>query len=95
MPYFASGAAKSPFRLGHKMEVLKIAEEDVDRGVIVKVREKGQTGCVPLSDLDVKLNLRRTRITGRFGNTWSGLPTVADRVETALAGPLMLVASPN
>jgi hypothetical protein len=31
-PYFAPGAAKAPFRLGHKMDVLELAEEDVDRG---------------------------------------------------------------
>ena len=51
--YFASGAAKAPFRLGHKMDVLELAEEDVDRGVMVKVREKGRVGCVPLADLEV------------------------------------------
>ncbi len=52
--YFAPGAAKAPFRLGHKMEVLEVAEEDVDQGVMVKVREKGQIGYVPLADLEVK-----------------------------------------
>ena len=52
--YFASGVAKAPFRLGHKMDVLELAEEDVDRGVMVKVREKGQIGYVPLCDLEVK-----------------------------------------
>ena len=30
--YFAPGAAKAPFRLGHKMDVLELAEEDIDRG---------------------------------------------------------------
>jgi hypothetical protein len=52
--YFSAGAAKSPFRLGHKMEALSLAEEDVDQGVLITVREKGQTGCVPLSDMEVK-----------------------------------------
>lgn len=52
--YFAPGAAKAPFRLGHKMEVLELAEEDVGQGVMVKVREKGQFGYVPLANLQVK-----------------------------------------
>jgi hypothetical protein len=51
--YFLEGAAKAPFRLGHKMQVLSLAEEDVDKGVMVEVREKQQTGCVPLCDLKV------------------------------------------
>jgi hypothetical protein len=51
--YFASDAAKAPFRLGHKMEVLELAEEDPDRGMLVKAREKGQIGYVPLCDLEV------------------------------------------
>ncbi len=51
--YFAKGAAKAPFRLGHKMQVVGLAEEDVDRGIIVKVREKNRTGHVPLCDLEV------------------------------------------
>ncbi|MEK7674704.1 MAG: calcium-binding protein [Verrucomicrobiota bacterium] len=51
--YFAAGAAKAPFRLGHKMEVVGLAEEDVDQGIIVEVREKNRTGCVPLGDLEV------------------------------------------
>ena len=51
--YFAEGAAKAPFRLGHKMKVLELAEEDVDRGMMVKVREKGQVGYVPLCDVEV------------------------------------------
>jgi hypothetical protein len=36
------------------MDVLELAEEDVDRGVIVKVREKGQVGYAPLADVEVK-----------------------------------------
>lgn len=51
--YFAAGAAKAPFRLGHKMEVLSLADEDVDRGIMVEVREKNRTGCVPLCDVEV------------------------------------------
>jgi hypothetical protein len=51
--YFAPGAAKAPFRLGHKMEVVALDEEDVDRGVVVKVREKGKVGYVPLCDVEV------------------------------------------
>src|SRR5687767_7624675 len=51
--YFAAGAAKAPFRLGHKMEVMSLADEDADRGIMVKVREKNDTGCVPLCDVEV------------------------------------------
>lgn len=51
--YFQKGAAKAPFRLGHKMEVAGLAEEDVDQGIMVEVREKKCTGCVPLCDLEV------------------------------------------
>ena len=36
------------------MEVLALAEADVDRGMMVKVREKGQVGCVPLDDVEVR-----------------------------------------
>ena len=52
--YFSNDAVKSPFRLGHKMEALALEEEDVDIGVILSVREKGQTGRVPLADVEVK-----------------------------------------
>ena len=51
--YFLKGAAKAPFRLGHTMEVVKIAESDPTRGVMVTVREKNRTGTVPLADLQV------------------------------------------
>ena len=51
--YFKAGAAKAPFRLGHKMEVVGLAEEDVDRGVMVKVRERNRIGSVPLCDVEV------------------------------------------
>lgn len=52
--YFSPGAAQARFRLGHRMEVLGLDEEDVDLGVTVKIREKGQIGYVPLADLEVK-----------------------------------------
>lgn len=51
--YFSPGAAKAPFRLGHKMQVVGLAEEDVDRGIMVRVREKSRTGEAPLCDLKV------------------------------------------
>lgn len=51
--YFLEGAAKAPFRLGHTMQVVSLDEEDVDRGVLVRVREKNRTGYVPLCDLEV------------------------------------------
>jgi hypothetical protein len=52
--YFEPGAAKGPFRLGHKMDVLELGEDDEDRGVMVKVREKRQVDYDPLADLEVK-----------------------------------------
>ena len=52
--YFLPGAAKAPFRLGHTFEVVGLDEEDVDRGIIVKAKEKGRVGYVPLCDLKVK-----------------------------------------
>jgi hypothetical protein len=35
------------------MVALELAKEDVDRGVMVRVRKKGQVGCVPLADVEV------------------------------------------
>jgi hypothetical protein len=35
------------------MEVAGLAEKDADRGIMVEVREKKRTGCVPLCDLKV------------------------------------------
>jgi hypothetical protein len=35
------------------MDVLELAEEEVDRGMMVRVREKGQVGYVPLCDVEV------------------------------------------
>ena len=52
--YFYDDAIKTALRLGHKMEALALEEEDVDIGVILTVREKGQTGRVPLADVEVK-----------------------------------------
>lgn len=43
-----AGWAGSAFRLGHKMDLLELAEEDVDQGVMVKVRKEGQISYVPL-----------------------------------------------
>ncbi len=37
--YFNSAIAKRPFRLGHKMKVLAVVNEDDLYGIIVKVRE--------------------------------------------------------
>ena len=51
--YFSPGAAKAPFRLGHKMDVMGLAEADIDRRVMVRVMENGQVGCVLLDDLEV------------------------------------------
>jgi hypothetical protein len=52
--YFQEGAAKSLFRLGHTMEILSVEGEDEMTGIIVKAKEKGQNGQVPLCDLEVK-----------------------------------------
>ena len=35
------------------MDVLELDESDVDRRVMVRVRENGQVGCVPLDDVEV------------------------------------------
>ena len=51
--YFTDIAKKEPFRLGHKMKVLKV-ESDCDHyGIIVKVREGRRVGYVPLCDVEV------------------------------------------
>lgn len=52
--YFQEGAARSLFRLGHTMEILSVEGEDEMTGIIVKSKEKGQIGQVPLCDLEVK-----------------------------------------
>jgi hypothetical protein len=51
--YFGPGARKAPFRLGQKMEVIGLDEEDVADGIMVKVQDKGEVGYVPLYDLKV------------------------------------------
>ncbi len=52
--YFTDGATRQPFQLGHIMDVLGMEEfEDIKYGILVKVREGRQTGCVPLCDVEV------------------------------------------
>jgi hypothetical protein len=51
--YFTD-ACEDLFRLGHKMEVVGIDEDDVDDGITAEVKENGKTGYVPLGDLQVK-----------------------------------------
>lgn len=52
--YFTKVAKKKPFRLGHQMEVLEVLDElDGRLGIMVKVREQGQIGSVPLADCEV------------------------------------------
>ena len=41
------------FSSRHTMKVLKIEDEDVDYGILVKVREGRQNGVVPLCDVEV------------------------------------------
>jgi len=51
--YFLKGAARAPLRLGHKFEIIGLAEE-IDRyGIRGAAREKGKSGSVPLSDVEV------------------------------------------
>ena len=42
-----------PFRVGHRMKVLELMEEDDMYGVIVKVREGRRTAYLPLCDMEV------------------------------------------
>ena len=51
--YFTDIAKYEPFRLGHTMEVVGLQGKDPRDGIIVKVRERHQTGYVPLFDLEV------------------------------------------
>jgi hypothetical protein len=51
--YFTD-ACKDLFRLGHKMVVVGLDEDDVNMGVMVEVTEKKRTGYVPLCDLEVR-----------------------------------------
>ena len=52
--HFREGAARALFRLGHRMEIMGLDEEDELRGIIVNAREMGQAGKLPLCDLEVK-----------------------------------------
>lgn len=51
--YFTD-AYEDLFRLGHKMEVTGLDEDDVNEGVMVKVTEKHHIGYVPLCDVKVR-----------------------------------------
>lgn len=51
--YFNPAVAPKLFRLGHKMKVLALVNEDDLYGVIVKVREGRKVGYVPLCDSKV------------------------------------------
>ena len=55
--YFTDVADHTPFRIGHTMEVVGLDEEDEEDekyGILVKVKEGKNKGCVPLADLEVK-----------------------------------------
>ena len=45
--YFTDIAKHAPFRLGHKMKVLKLSSEDDLYGIFVRVREGRRIGSVP------------------------------------------------
>lgn len=51
--YFSDIAKHASFRLGHKMKTLKLSMEDDLYGIIIKVRENGRVGSVPLCDVEV------------------------------------------
>lgn len=44
---------KELFGIGHVMKVLSIQEDDDKYGVIIKVRESGKIGYIPLCDVEV------------------------------------------
>lgn len=44
---------KELFGIGHVMKVLSIEEDDDKYGVIIKVRENGKIGYIPLCDVEV------------------------------------------
>ncbi len=48
------GAAPRLFQVGDTMEILGLEEEDEMKGVIVKAKQKGQIGHLPLAELEVK-----------------------------------------
>ena len=49
----ADADPKTPFQVGHKMEVLGLAGEDEYDQILAKARENSQIGSVPLCDLEV------------------------------------------
>lgn len=51
--YFTDIAKYAPYRLGHKMKVLKLSSKDDLYGIIVKAREGRHVGSVPLCDVEV------------------------------------------
>lgn len=52
--FFTDVAGRDPFRLGHKMDVIGLDDdEDVDVGFLVNVREGKHAGQAPLADLEV------------------------------------------
>ena len=51
--YFTDIAKYAPFRLGHKMTVLKIFSDEDLYGIIMRVREGRRMGYVPLCDVEM------------------------------------------
>ena len=51
--YFTDVAKSEPFRLGHVMNAIEIEMEDDHCGIILKVKEGGRVGHVPLCDVEV------------------------------------------
>ncbi len=51
--YFTDIAKNAPFRLDHKMKVLKLSLEDDLYGIIVRVCESRRVSSVPLCDVEV------------------------------------------
>ena len=45
--------SKAFFGIGHTMKVLSVEDDNDKYGVIVKVRERGKKGCIPLCDVEV------------------------------------------
>ena len=50
--YFTDVASRAPFRLGHVMNAIALADADDDQ-VIIEVREGKRIGYVPLADVEV------------------------------------------
>lgn len=44
---------RTPFQIGHKMEILGLEGEDEYEQILAKARENSQIGSVPLCDLEV------------------------------------------